>query len=156
MTRYWMLQLLSLLFLCHASPLQAQVDCGSFRELMDANRWWFNVGHCTDGSFYNPPNGDNAGYGSDSHMVTSAVTTFIPTIPKRGLVMTSKDGRATSTRAENPGTAPKPLKVFILAGQSNMQGHASVTTFNSMASDPKTAPLLQEMRDNNEPNTCHP
>ncbi len=41
----------------------------------------------------------------------------------------------------------KPLKVFILAGQSNMQGHASVTTFNSMADDPKTAPLLKEMRD---------
>ena len=26
------------------------------------------------------------------------------------------------------GAAPKPLKVFILAGQSNMQGHANVST----------------------------
>ena len=43
--------------------------------------------------------------------------------------------------------ADKPLKVFVLAGQSNMQGHASVTTFDSMADDPKTAPLLKEMRD---------
>lgn len=39
------------------------------------------------------------------------------------------------------------LKVYILAGQSNMQGHASVTTFESMAADPKTAPLLEKMRD---------
>ncbi|MGL6076618.1 MAG: sialate O-acetylesterase [Fimbriiglobus sp.] len=49
----------------------------------------------------------------------------------------------------------KPLKVFILAGQSNMQGHASITTFDSMASDPKTAPLLQEMRDKaGKPKVC--
>lgn len=41
--------------------------------------------------------------------------------------------------------APRPLKVFILAGQSNMQGHANVSTFGSMADDPKTAPLLKEM-----------
>jgi alpha-galactosidase len=36
--------------------------------------------------------------------------------------------------------------VFILAGQSNMQGHASISTFDSLADDPKTAPLLKEMR----------
>jgi hypothetical protein len=41
----------------------------------------------------------------------------------------------------------KPLKVFILAGQSNMQGHAKVTTFEHMALDPATVPLLREMRD---------
>jgi Carbohydrate esterase, sialic acid-specific acetylesterase len=40
-----------------------------------------------------------------------------------------------------------PLKVYILAGQSNMQGHASITTFDYLAKDPKTAPLLAEMRD---------
>jgi Carbohydrate esterase, sialic acid-specific acetylesterase len=40
-----------------------------------------------------------------------------------------------------------PLKVYILAGQSNMQGHANVSTFDYMANDPKTAPLLKEMRD---------
>ncbi len=39
-----------------------------------------------------------------------------------------------------------PLRVYILAGQSNMQGHASVTTFDYLAKDPKTAPLLEEMR----------
>jgi hypothetical protein len=40
----------------------------------------------------------------------------------------------------------KPLKVFILAGQSNMQGHVNVSTFDSMADDPKTALILKEMR----------
>ena len=40
-----------------------------------------------------------------------------------------------------------PLKVYILSGQSNMQGHAKITTFPSMARNPKTAPLLKEMTD---------
>lgn len=50
----------------------------------------------------------------------------------------AKKPRGQSTKA--------PLKVFILAGQSNMQGHASISTFDSLADDPKTAPLLKEMR----------
>jgi len=48
-----------------------------------------------------------------------------------------------------------PLKVYVLAGQSNMQGHASITTFDYLAKDPKTAPLLAEMRDKNgKPTVC--
>ena len=39
-----------------------------------------------------------------------------------------------------------PLKVFILAGQSNMEGHAKVETFDYLGDDPATAPLLQRMR----------
>ena len=39
----------------------------------------------------------------------------------------------------------KPLKVFILAGQSNMQGHAHVNTFPYIGMDPKTAPMLKDM-----------
>jgi alpha-galactosidase len=51
--------------------------------------------------------------------------------------------------------AAKPLKVFILAGQSNMQGHANVSTFDSMADDPKTAPILKEMRSaDGKPRVC--
>lgn len=42
--------------------------------------------------------------------------------------------------------AARPLKVFILAGQSNMQGHANVSTLDSMSEDPATAPILKEMR----------
>ena len=41
---------------------------------------------------------------------------------------------------------PKPLKVFILAGQSNMEGPASVGTFDYIGDDPATAPLLKMMR----------
>jgi Carbohydrate esterase, sialic acid-specific acetylesterase len=45
-----------------------------------------------------------------------------------------------------PPDQTKPLKVFILAGQSNMQGHAHVSTFDAMRLNPATAPLLKEMR----------
>ena len=49
----------------------------------------------------------------------------------------------------------KPLKVFILAGQSNMEGHARVETFDYIGDDPTTAPLLREMRDaNGNPRVC--
>ena len=51
--------------------------------------------------------------------------------------------------------AAKPLKVFILAGQSNMEGHAAVSTFDHLDMDPKTAPLLQEMRNaDGTPRVC--
>jgi hypothetical protein len=48
---------------------------------------------------------------------------------------------ATTTSAQS-----KPLKVFILAGQSNMEGHAKVETFDYIGDDPATAPLLKLMR----------
>ena len=41
----------------------------------------------------------------------------------------------------------KPLKVYILCGQSNMEGHARITTFEAMKQDPVTAPILKEMVD---------
>ena len=40
----------------------------------------------------------------------------------------------------------KPLKVFILVGQSNMQGHAQIKTMEVMALDPATAPLLNDLQ----------
>ena len=39
----------------------------------------------------------------------------------------------------------KPLQVFILAGQSNMQGHAKISTFEHIGMDPATKPMLAEM-----------
>ncbi|MBA4018456.1 MAG: hypothetical protein C0483_14915 [Pirellula sp.] len=49
----------------------------------------------------------------------------------------------------------KPLKVFILAGQSNMEGHAKIETFDYLGDDPATAPLLKQMRDENgAPRVC--
>jgi len=46
----------------------------------------------------------------------------------------------------HPTVEAKPLQVYILAGQSNMEGHAKVETFDYIGDDPKTAPLLKEMR----------
>ncbi len=58
-------------------------------------------------------------------------------------------------QADKAAPAAKPLKVFILAGQSNMQGHARVSTFDSLADDPKTALLLTEIRDKDgKPKVC--
>ena len=44
------------------------------------------------------------------------------------------------------GAQGRPLKVFILAGQSNMEGHAAISTFDYIGKDPLTAPILKEMR----------
>ena len=46
----------------------------------------------------------------------------------------------------SPFSFAKPLKVFILAGQSNMEGHAKIETFDYIGKDPLTAPILKEMR----------
>ncbi|MFN6301582.1 MAG: sialate O-acetylesterase [Planctomycetota bacterium] len=49
----------------------------------------------------------------------------------------------------------KPLKVFVLAGQSNMEGHAAISTFDYIGKDPLTAPILQEMRNaDGTPKVC--
>lgn len=49
----------------------------------------------------------------------------------------------------------KPLKVFILAGQSNMEGHAAISTFDYIGKDALTAPLLKEMRNpDGTPRVC--
>ena len=51
--------------------------------------------------------------------------------------------------------AKKPLKVFILVGQSNMEGHAKVETFDYIGDNPKTAPLLKKMRNaEGKPHIC--
>ncbi len=52
-------------------------------------------------------------------------------------------------------SAKRPLKVFILAGQSNMEGHAEVRTFDYIGKDPATAYLLKEMRNpDGTPRVC--
>ncbi len=49
----------------------------------------------------------------------------------------------------------KRLKVFILAGQSNMEGHAKISTFDYIGDDPATQPLLRQMRDDDgKPRVC--
>ena len=91
----------------HASPimgmgyaaLTANIDPANFRRLMDANRWWFTMAQCPDGSFYYQPNRDNSGYGADSRMLATSVTAFIFTMPKHSLVITG--------RQDKPVTPPK-------------------------------------------------
>lgn len=55
----------------------------------------------------------------------------------------------------SPSCFAQPLKVFILAGQSNMEGHAEIRTFDYIGKDPVTAPLLKEMRNpDGTPRVC--
>lgn len=56
----------------------------------------------------------------------------------------------------SPGrAAEKRLKVYILAGQSNMEGHARIDTFDYIGDDPATAPMLKEMRGpDGKPRVC--
>jgi Carbohydrate esterase, sialic acid-specific acetylesterase len=76
------------------------------------------------------------------------------------IILVALTDRAIAADAPNSAPPPpdkgvKPLKVFILAGQSNMQGHAHVSTFASMADDPTTALLLKEMRGpDGKPRVC--
>jgi hypothetical protein len=57
--------------------------------------------------------------------------------------------------ALSPDSFAKPLKVFILAGQSNMEGHAAISTFDYIGKDPLTAPILKEMRNpDGTPRVC--
>jgi hypothetical protein len=147
----------------HGSPpmgmaytaLAAHLDPDSFRKLMDANRWWFTMAHCADGSFYYQPNRDNAGYGSDSRMTASSVVAFIFTIPKRSLVITGKEAQDALTLVDQP--AGKPVKVFILAGQSNMEGQGVIKadpkrndgkgSLEHLATDKATADKFEHLLD---------
>ncbi len=46
-----------------------------------------------------------------------------------------------------PAAKKGPVKVFILAGQSNMQGHASLRTLEYLIYNEKTAPEYQQWKD---------
>lgn len=51
--------------------------------------------------------------------------------------------------------ADRPLKVFILCGQSNMEGHAKISTFEAMKMDPATKPIYNQLVDaSGSPVTC--
>lgn len=63
---------------------------------------------------------------------------------------------AADTRADKSQKKVKgPVKVFILVGQSNMQGPAKISTFDYIGEDPATAPLLKMMRGaDGKPTVC--
>jgi len=61
----------------------------------------------------------------------------------------------TALIASTVQTQARPLKVFILAGQSNMEGPANISTFDYIGDDPATAPLLNMMRNaDGNPTVC--
>ena len=82
----------------HGSPLMgmgyvamaAAFDPAATRSLLDANRWWFALAQCADGSYYYQPNRDNAGYGPDARIQASAVTAFVLQAPRHTLHLTGK------------------------------------------------------------------
>ena len=47
-----------------------------------------------------------------------------------------------------PAVKTGPVKVFILAGQSNMQGHAALRTLEYLIYNEETAPEYQQWKDN--------
>jgi len=49
----------------------------------------------------------------------------------------------------------KPLKVYLLVGQSNMQGHAAERTLGHLGMDPKTAPLLKAIQNSDGSAKAH-
>ncbi len=57
----------------------------------------------------------------------------------------------TVALASSSPAAAQKLQVYILAGQSNMQGHAKTSTLDYLADDPATAPLLERLRPNGKP-----
>ena len=61
--------------------------------------------------------------------------------PVRSLIL------SVALAAFSPASSAKPLKVFILAGQSNMQGHAHDRTLEHVGMDPTTAPMLRAIVD---------
>ncbi|MFK7768259.1 MAG: sialate O-acetylesterase [Mariniblastus sp.] len=53
-------------------------------------------------------------------------------------------GNATAQETDHKKT---PLKVYVLVGQSNMQGHAQVRTLPHIGMDPATKPILDAIQD---------
>ena len=49
----------------------------------------------------------------------------------------------------------KPLKVYILVGQSNMQGHAKEVTLTGLGMDPETRPLYDKLVDGSGKTRVH-
>lgn len=71
------------------------------------------------------------------------------------MAMAAAFGGIFCLNAISAPAAPGKLKIFILAGQSNMEGHAKIETFDYIGDDPKTAPLLKEMRGpDGQPRVC--
>jgi alpha-galactosidase len=77
------------------------------------------------------------------------------TLQRETLILACLFSAVALISARSALAQPKPLRVFILAGQSNMEGHAKIETFDHIGDDPATAPLLRQMRGNDgQPSVC--
>ncbi len=84
-------------------------------------------------------------------------TTETPQLFRLNDALEAKEPKTEESEAKirRSDAAKAPLKVFILAGQSNMEGHAEIRTFDYIGKDPATAPLLKEMRNaDGTPRVC--
>ena len=135
----------------HGSPtigmayaaMGAHFDPASFRQLLDNNRWWFSLAHTPEGNFYYQPNRDNAGYGTNPRFVASSVTALILSLPQRNLLISERVSQQAGS---------SPVKIIILAGQSNMLGQGDIspvttpgTLEHTVANDP--AGIYQFLKD---------
>ena len=58
-----------------------------------------------------------------------------------------------SAKGDQATTTPK-VKVFILAGQSNMEGHGQLRSLDMLGNDPKHGQLLSLLKDKD--GSCRP
>ena len=85
----------------HASPLLgmgyaalgANIDKKNFLSLMHANKYWFTLAQCHDGTFCYQPNRESQTYAGNWRVAASAVTAFILLIKEKSLVITGKNYR---------------------------------------------------------------
>lgn len=83
----------------HGSPLMgmgfaaagALVDRDAFLALLRANRWWFVLAECPDGTFYYQPNRDNAGYDAGSRIRATATVAFMLSLLDRHLTLAGRE-----------------------------------------------------------------
>mgnify|MGYP000218160205 CR=1 FL=1 len=76
---------------------------------------------------------------------------FVAVLAILSAVVTSSVARAMEGQDAKPvdHVQGRPLKVFILVGQSNMQGQAQETTLAGLTMDPETKPLYDKLVDEN-------
>jgi hypothetical protein len=143
----------------------ASGDPGVVRAVFDYHKAYFNMMRCHDGSFVLQPGRDYADKGyylaSRYHPTANMVLALGLSNPRlriQGVVgkAVAKGAPAKLSKPKGKASAAaKPLKVYILVGQSNMEGQARIETFDYIGDDPKTAPLLKQMRGpDGKPRVC--
>jgi hypothetical protein len=61
------------------------INAEGLKKLMTYHKWYFNLAHNPDGSFYYQPNRDNAGYDSNARKKMTATVAFILSLKNKNL-----------------------------------------------------------------------